>query len=328
MVQVRSAGRSISTTGIAQRPSGKPGVPETMNSPDISIVLATQNALPYVGKCLDSICPQLPGADAELIVADASTDGTNNLIRTRYPQVRLLAHGGPVGLPELMREALQNARGRIVALIDPGCVFAPDWLEKLRRAHNSDYAVIGGAVENGQPSGITNWACYMVDYGAFRLPAQRCVTSFLPGIHLSYKQEVLKRLLASMSDGYWKVFFHSDLTRQGVPFLFEPDLVTYYWRPETSLSFLRRYYRRGRYFAARRCEQMSIASRVARVIGFPALPVVLVWQRVKACVGKKSYRVEWLLSLPLQVVFLTGWALGEWTSFLLGPNRLPREVYQ
>jgi glycosyltransferase involved in cell wall biosynthesis len=298
-----------------------------MNLPEISVVLATQNASAYVRRCLDSLQSQL-GSMAEVVIADASSDGTDELICKEYPGVRLLHFARPLGVPELMREGIQNARGHIVALTDPGCVFPPDWLEKLRSAHQSEYSVIGGAVENGQPDGMVSWARYMVDYGAFMLPARRHVTSFLPGIHLSYKKQVLDRMLGPMPDGFWKVFLHRDLTRSGVPFLFEPDLVTYYSRPDSFLGFLQRYYRRGWYFAAMRCKRMSRAGRFLRVIGFPALPVILFSQRIRSGIGKKSHRAEWLLSLPLQAIFLTGWAAGEWTGFLLGPNRLPVEVYQ
>lgn len=299
-----------------------------MSIADISIVLATQDALPYVSGCLDSLCPQLLLASAELIVADASSDGTADMIRSRYPEVKLLHHDRPVGLPELMREALEHARGRIIALIDPGCVFPADWLGKLLRAHQSEYSVIGGAVENGHPDGLASWACYMVDYGAFMLPARRRMTSLLPGIHLSYKRPVVELALTSMQDGFWKVFLHDELTRRGVPFLFEPELVTHYSRPDTFLRFLHRYYRRGWYFAAMRCKRMSRLSRFLRVVLFPALPVILFSQRMRAQIGKKAHRVEWFLTLPLQAILLTCWAVGELTGFILGPAVLPAEVYQ
>src|SRR5579864_2051184 len=203
-----------------------------MNLPEISIVFATQNSAGYVRRCLDSIRSQLDST-VEVIVAAASSDGTEELIREGFPEIRLLHFAKPLGMPELLREALQNARGRVVTLIDPGCVFPPDWLERLRRAHESEYSVIGGAVENGNPDGMVSWACYMVDYYAFTLPARRHVTPLLPGIHLSYKKQVLDPALDSMPDGFWKVLLHSDLTRRGVPFLFEPDLVTYYSRPDS-----------------------------------------------------------------------------------------------
>ena len=299
-----------------------------MSLPEISIVLATQNAMTYVGRCLDSLCPQLRGAKAELIIADASSDGTAELIRSHYPEVRLRHHRPPVGLQELLRDALSDAHGSIVALVDPGCAFPSNWLETLRRSHQSDYSVIGGAVENGNPHGLVGWACYMVDYGAFMLPARRHVTPLLPGIHLSYKRPIVEIALGSMPDGFWKAFLHAELGRRGVPFLFEPDLVTHYSRPDTFVSFFRRYYRRGWYFAAMRCKRMSRAGRFLRVILFPALPVILFSQRIRAQIGKRSHRIEWLLSLPLQAIFLTGWAAGEWTGFVLGPTRLPAEVYQ
>jgi glycosyltransferase involved in cell wall biosynthesis len=299
-----------------------------MDTPEISVVLATQNSSEYVRPCLDSLHRQARSTAAEVIVADASSDGTAELIRATYPDVRVIQFQKPTGVPELMREALKCANGRIVVLTDPGCVFPPDWLERLRRAHESEYVVIGGAVENGRPNGLASWACYLVDYGAFMLPARREVTSLLPGIHISYKSRILKPALPEMQDGFWKVFFHSDLMRRGVPFLFEPALVTYYSRPDTFLSFLQRYFRRGWYFGAMRCKRMSSMSRFLRVAGFPILPLMLFSQRLRAGWGKKSHRAMWFLSLPIQAIFLIGWAAGEWTGFLFGPKRLPREVYQ
>jgi glycosyltransferase involved in cell wall biosynthesis len=299
-----------------------------MNPPEISVVMAAANAASTVEACLNSLRRQSVFPRAEVIVADCSTDGTDEVIRRRFPEVRLLHFDRPVGLPQLLREAFQHAQGRVVAVTEPHCTFAADWLEKLCRAHDSPFEIIGGAVENGRRNGTLSWACYFVDYGAFMLPAQRQVTHVLAGNNVSYKRGIIEQALPSMQEGYWKGFFHWDLAKQGSRFLFDPEPVAYYIRPDTFGSFLRRYYRRGWFFAALRSKRISFAARFFHLTTTPALPFFLLYRRLRAPWSKRRHTRELLLSVPLVAVFVSAWAAGELTGYLLGPSRLPREAYR
>jgi glycosyltransferase involved in cell wall biosynthesis len=296
-----------------------------MNPPAISVVLATQNAASYVSQCLRSLQKQSEAERAEIIVADCSTDGTDEVIRATFPAVQLLHFERPVGLPQLLREALRRAEGRVIVVTDPHCTFPADWLAKLLKAHESEYPVIGGAVENGRADGLVGWACHFADYGAFMLPARRRVTTLLAGNHISYKRGVIERHLESMEDGFWKVFFHWDLARQGVTFLFDPELVIHHSCPDTLSAFLQRYFRNGRFFAAYRCKRLSPAGRLLRLVGAPALPALLLYQRLRTGLGKKGQQARLLESLPLLAAFATAWAAGEFSGYLLGAGTASAE---
>ncbi len=299
-----------------------------MSDPEISVVMAAANAADTVETCLDSLRRQALSSDTEVIVADCSTDGTDALIQSKFPTVKLLHFDRPVGLPQLLGEALARAQGRVVAVTDLHCTFAPDWLEKLRRAHDADFAVIGGAVENGRPDGLLSWACYFADYGASMLPSEKKVTWLLPGNHVSYKRSILDRAVPSLQDGFWKVFFHQDLAQEGVRFLFDPELVAYYVRRDTFRSFLQRYFRRAWYFAALRSKRISRGGRFFRLVGMPAVAFLLLYQRLRGTLGKRRHTAKLLLSIPLLAVFMAAWAAGEFAGYLLGPARTPREVYR
>src|SRR5229473_3219477 len=56
-----------------------------MNAPQISVVIATQNSASYLCPCLDSLRNQDQSAAAEIIVADASTDGSAEIIAAAIP---------------------------------------------------------------------------------------------------------------------------------------------------------------------------------------------------------------------------------------------------
>ena len=298
-----------------------------MNAPQISVVMATKNPGQQLFPCLDSLRDQDQSVTSEIIVADASVDGSDQIIRARYPAVRVLHFDPAIGSPQLIREALRQARGQIIAVTDAYCRFPPEWMVKLRQAHESDYPVIGGAVENRDTSGLVSWACFLADYGAFMLPASRRVTSVLAGNHVTYKKSLIELKFDSMRDGFFKVFFHQDLQREGVRFLFDPSLVVYCARHGTFLDFSRRYFHNARLFAALRCRRMSSTSRFLRLVATPVLPSVLLCRRLKGF-KTKGHRVRFLLSLPLLAAFVTVWAMGEFGGYLLGPRRLLAEPAQ
>src|SRR5260370_2646132 len=115
-----------------------------MNAPHISVVMATKNPGEHLYSCLDSLHDQDQSVTAEIIVADASTDGSEQLIRTRYPDVRVLHFEASMDPPQLIREALRQARGQIIAVTDAYCRFPAQWLANLRHGHEIAYAGIGG----------------------------------------------------------------------------------------------------------------------------------------------------------------------------------------
>jgi glycosyltransferase involved in cell wall biosynthesis len=295
-----------------------------MNAPQISVVMATKNSGPELYSCLDSLSGQDQSVTAEIIVADASTDGSEQTIREQYPDVRVLHFDPSMEFPQLIREGLRQARGQIIAVTDTNCRFPADWMVRLRQAHEADYPVIGGAVENCDSASLLSWACFFADYGAFMLPASRRVTSLLAGNHVTYKKWLIELKFDSMREGFWKAFFHQDLQREGVRFLFDPSLVVYCARHNTFLNFSRQYFRNARHFAALRCKRISSASRLLRLIATPALPAVLLYRRL-AGLRTKGHRIRFLLSLPFLAVFVTVWAGGEFIGYLLGPGRLLTE---
>jgi len=293
-----------------------------MGDPSVSVIMSTQDAGSDVSKCLDSLASQTFLQEIEIIVADCSTDGTDRLIATQYPDVRLLHFTKPLTTPQLLKRALQEARGGVVVVTDHHCRFPSDWLEKLRQDHQGEFDVIGGAVEYAGPNTLVSWACYFADYGPFMLPASHRTTSVLAGNHVSYKRSLIEESLDSMPDGFWKVFFHWDLDRQGIRCLFDPDLVVTCVQSEPFWGFLWRYYLNGLYFAAMRCRRISLAARCWHIVTTPALPPLLLYRRLDAVWRRNKNRATLVLTVPLLATFVVSWSVGELTGYILGPRSL------
>src|SRR3989442_13699192 len=103
-----------------------------MSRPEVSVVMATHNAAGTIGECLESLRKQTFRGEAEIIVADCSTDGTDELIRKRFPGAKGLHFDRPRGVPELIREAMRHTEGRIVAGAGTRWPVSPGWVGKLR----------------------------------------------------------------------------------------------------------------------------------------------------------------------------------------------------
>jgi N-acetylglucosaminyl-diphospho-decaprenol L-rhamnosyltransferase len=92
---------------------------------DVSVVVVAYNALPWLEQCLDSV------AGCERIVVDhGSTDGTVELVRERYPDVRLIEQGN-LGMGAGNNAGMRAARGRYWLLLNSDAWVVGDAVEQL-----------------------------------------------------------------------------------------------------------------------------------------------------------------------------------------------------
>ena len=101
-------------------------------SPDVSIIVVTWNGRAYVEACLEAAAAQVD-VDAETIVVDnGSTDGTTDLVRARFPHVRVVALPENRGFAAGNNAGARVARGDFLAFLNNDAVPEPTWLRALR----------------------------------------------------------------------------------------------------------------------------------------------------------------------------------------------------
>jgi GT2 family glycosyltransferase len=92
---------------------------------DVSVVVVTLDALPWLERCLESV-----RTEETLVVDVGSTDGTLELVRERFPDARLLQRENR-GLAAAWNEGIRETAARYVLLLNADAWLVDDALARL-----------------------------------------------------------------------------------------------------------------------------------------------------------------------------------------------------
>lgn len=103
-----------------------------------SVCMATYNGSKYVSIQLDSILPQLVDGDEIIIVDDASSDNTCDIINSYQDgRIKLIRNDVNIGVIKTFEKALRNANGDIIFLSDQDDIWLPAKLKKIRETFDT-----------------------------------------------------------------------------------------------------------------------------------------------------------------------------------------------
>lgn len=121
--------------------------------PRLSIVIVTFNSLRDLEACLQSITQAEQRIDYEIVIVDnASSDGTAEYVRNRWPGVRLIEAGENAGFARANNIGIRQTFGELVLLLNPDTIVPPRSLGALAAAldRRPDAAVIGPRIVDGE----------------------------------------------------------------------------------------------------------------------------------------------------------------------------------
>ena len=98
----------------------------------LSIVIVSYNVCSYLEQCLQSVQTALEGIDGEVFVVDNhSDDDSVEVVRNRYPWVRLITNRENQGFARANNIAISLSEAEYVLLLNPDTVTEPDTVRKV-----------------------------------------------------------------------------------------------------------------------------------------------------------------------------------------------------
>ena len=297
-----------------------------MQNPKISVVIASVNGLPTIAECLAALENQIGGVPSEVIVVDCCKDGTADYIKSNFPKVKLIPLSERLGIPEMRLMGMSRATGDYIAITEDHCIAPENWFQEIMKAHELGHQAVGGAVENVCVDRIMDWAVYLCEYSHVMLPVPRGEVGGIPGNNASIKRVLLDRVDETIKKNYWEYFIHEELRKMGVRFFSTPDIVMNHKKEFGFLYFMSQRFHYSRSFAGMRRSQLSGFRRLLCVGFSPLLPFLLLFRMGSQVFKKKRHRGVFIKSLPVQVLFMLSYALGEFVGYLFGPGHSLVEV--
>ena len=97
----------------------------------LSVVIVNYNVKHFLEQCLISVYKALKDIDAEVFVVDnASADGSCQMVRQRFPEVKLIENTVNYGFSYANNQAIRMAKGEFVLLLNPDTVVEEDTFSK------------------------------------------------------------------------------------------------------------------------------------------------------------------------------------------------------
>jgi GT2 family glycosyltransferase len=240
-------------------------VPEMSRSiaPQISVVIVSYNTRELLRECIETLQREADGVLYETIVVDnASSDGSADLISDQFPDVRLIRSESNLGFAGANNRGFEIARGRYIVLLNSDAFLGPNALAlSLAHMENNPKAGLGGARLIGRdgswqpaarmfPSPLNDWL--MISGLAGRYPRSRfygradrtwadpgdaAVVDWVPGAYSIIRKGVLDRV-GYFDERFFLYYEEVDLCRRiaaaGYETWYWPDVVTVHLGGESS----------------------------------------------------------------------------------------------
>jgi GT2 family glycosyltransferase len=127
---------------------------------DVSVIIVSWNTKALLARCLAQLEAACDGLDVEVFVVDnGSTDGSVELVREHFPQVRLFANRQNLGFVRANNQALPLAQGEFVLLLNSDAFVEPSALRELVGFLRSHSAAGAAGPRLNYPDGSLQRSC-------------------------------------------------------------------------------------------------------------------------------------------------------------------------
>ncbi|WP_396210053.1 glycosyltransferase family 2 protein [Flavobacterium sp.] len=148
----------------------------------LSVIILNYNVRYFLEQCLFSVQRALEGIDSEIIVVDnASSDDSCDMVKTKFPHVKLIKNSANLGFPKGNNIGVAEAKGDYICILNPDTVVAEDTFVKILNSQlsilNSQLGIIGCKLIDGSGKFLpeskrgvpTPWVAFTKLFGLYKI---------------------------------------------------------------------------------------------------------------------------------------------------------------
>lgn len=106
--------------------------PVTTDVVDVSVIIVNYNVREFLQQALQSVRAASGRLNVEVFVVDNdSADGSVEMVRERFPEVRLIVNPGNVGFSKANNQAIGQASGRHLLILNPDTILQEDTIDEM-----------------------------------------------------------------------------------------------------------------------------------------------------------------------------------------------------
>lgn len=137
----------------------------------LTIVIVSYNTRTDLARCLQSLADTPAAVPLEVVVVDnASEDGSTELVRMRFPAVRLIEAGGNLGFARANNLGIRATTSELVLLLNSDTVVPPSAVDRMVHAldQHPGVAALGPRLVDGAGNPELSWGAMMSPVAEWR----------------------------------------------------------------------------------------------------------------------------------------------------------------
>jgi len=246
-------------------------------------------------------------------VVESSGDGAADLVRERFPEVRVIVPPGRLSAGAARSEGFRQARGRWLLCVDQDCEVPEDWITRLvALAGRPGVGAAGGSIAVANPGNLAGWCVYLLEFFT-HCPSRGRVRddNYLTGANSAWRAEAIRDGTFPDQTLGEDLLATAEMRRLGFTVLYDPSLTVRHRNREGWGEFLR--YCRSMGAAAAhsqtRIGRRSIGILHRRPFLAFGIPLLMLPRIGLALVGSPPrYLAMYLMLLPMCAIGQFAWA--------------------
>jgi len=133
----------------------------------ISAIIVNYNGKPFVKECLESLLEQSRKPDEVIVIDNASSDGSLQLLQDSFSGVAIIALDRNIGFPAACNRGIKQSSSDLIAILNNDIILDRNWLKSLLNQVNPTWSFWASRIVfAGEPSLIDSAGDGMAVVGA------------------------------------------------------------------------------------------------------------------------------------------------------------------